>query len=246
MQQLGREIDIHLMNAGLAGSESRILSTLSKPDLFLGTVHETTSSAPLPLNIESADRLLWGGMRMFLKSKSGGPPKVRRGGVCAILRSQTHSCCVLTQCVSILDDGVDKSFVASVKSAQYSFNLMTRSVTRKFMTKDRIVYAWTSISTVVNKNVRYLGEGLIVLERSPSAPQNSTLLKNWHRLHAEQVGSQLIPSAATASELERFKVTGMSTLSQNTSAYFNLLENVLLEAATTSNSMSEPVPLCMT
>lgn len=152
----------------------------------------------------------------------------------------------MLQLVSVSDHGVVKSFVASVKSAQYSFNVMTRSVTRKFVTEDRVVYAWTSISTVVNKNVRYLGEGLIVLERSPSAPQNSALLKNWHRLYAEQVGHQLIPSTATASELERFKVTGMSTLSQNTAAYFNLLENVLLDAAASSRARSEPVPLCMT
>lgn len=137
---------------------------------------------------------------------------------------------------------MDKSFVTSVKGVQFSFEMVSHSVTRKFVEKDRVIYAWTNIGTVANQSVRYLGEGLIVLERSTSG---STLLKTWHRVHAEQMNSQLNPSLTSAAETERFKVTGLKTLSQNTAAYFSSLENVLMEAA--SNKISfEPFPLCAT
>lgn len=140
---------------------------------------------------------------------------------------------------------MDKSFVTAVKGVQYSYDMVSHSVTRKYVEKDRIIYAWTNIGTVANQNVRYLGEGLIVLERSSAAPSSSTLLKNWHRVHAEQMDSPLAPSSASVSETERFKVTGLKTLSQNTAAYFSSLENVLMEAA--SNKFSgEPFPLCVT
>lgn len=76
VQQLRFEIDLHLLNCGLTGSESRILRTLSKPDLFLGTVQETTSNTALPLSLHNADYVLWGGMKMHHQQKPGDPPKV--------------------------------------------------------------------------------------------------------------------------------------------------------------------------
>lgn len=126
-----------------------------------------------------------------------------------------------------MENGVDKSYMTLVKSVQYSYTLATRSVMRKFVDQDRIVYAWTSIATVKNQNVRFRGEGLVVLE---GFSVDSTLLRNWHRLYAEEIDSQLMPPVS-ASEIEKFKVTGLKALSQNVSEYFGTLENILLEAA---------------
>lgn len=56
-----------------------------------------------------------------------------------------------------MEDGVDKSYMTMVKSVHNSYNLATRSVMRKFVDDDRIVYAWTSIATIKNKNVRFRG-----------------------------------------------------------------------------------------
>lgn len=117
---------------------------------------------------------------------------------------------------------------------------MTRTLTRRFVETDRIVFAWTSIGTVANKNVRYLGEGLTVFERSSAAPKSSIVLKNWLRLHAEQGDPQLCSSVASPRKLENFKVTGMRSLSQHAEGYFNLLEDVLVDAAT-GKSKSEPL-----
>lgn len=139
-----------------------------------------------------------------------------------------------------VEDGVDKSYMTLVKSVQYSYTLATRSVMRKFVDQDRIVYAWTSIATIKNTNARFRGEGLVVLERSTGV----TLLRNWHRMYAEQIDSQLMPSA-DASEMERFKVTGLKALSQNTAEYFGTLENVLLEAAAENGPTIRRARICV-
>lgn len=76
VQQLRFEIDIHFLNSGLKGPEGRMLRTQTKPDLYLGTIQETTSCAPLPIAMEDAERVLWTGMAMHFKAKPGGPPKV--------------------------------------------------------------------------------------------------------------------------------------------------------------------------
>lgn len=70
------EIDVHLINADLIGLDDRSLHTLSKTDLFHGTVQETTSSITLPLSLDTADLILWGGMRMHHRQVPGGPPYV--------------------------------------------------------------------------------------------------------------------------------------------------------------------------
>lgn len=143
-----------------------------------------------------------------------------------------------------MDDGLDKGFVTTADSAQYSFNYATRNVTRRFVGKDRICYVWASVAAVPNKNLRFRGEGLIVLERSKTSPLESTQMKNWHRVRAEKVGSSLLPSGSER-EIDRMTVTGMKTISRTIEAYFSSLENVLLEAAA-HNSGFQLVPLCVT
>lgn len=76
VQQLRFEINIHFINAGLTRAECRLLRTLAKPDVCLGTVQETTSSAPIPLSLRKADHILWGGMMKYHTSEPGGPRKV--------------------------------------------------------------------------------------------------------------------------------------------------------------------------
>lgn len=122
---------------------------------------------------------------------------------------------------------MDKSYVATVTSAQCSYNLQVRAVTRKFVSQDRAVFAWISIGVVANKGVRFQGEGMMVLERSPLAPTQSALLKTWHRMRVEQVESHF----GSANEIGMLKVVGMKALSLNVAGCFAALENTLLQAA---------------
>lgn len=147
------------------------------------------------------------------------------------------------QAFAYVEDGVDKSYVTLVKSVQYSYNLATRSVMRKFVDEDRIIYAWTSIATVKDKNLRFHGDGIVVLERSTTSAFDSTQMRSWHRLHAEEIDSQLMP-CASASEIEKLKATGLKALSQSTAEYFDSLENALLQAAS-NMPIDQRVPICV-
>lgn len=146
--------------------------------------------------------------------------------------------------MAVVENGLDKGFVTTADSAKYSFNYATRNVTCRFVTKDRIFYVWASVAAVPNKDIRFRGEGLIVLERSKTSPLDSTQMKNWHRVHAETVGSSLLPSGSP-SEIDRMTVTGMKTISRTIEAYFSSLENVLLEAAAHKSGF-QLVSLCVT
>lgn len=130
-----------------------------------------------------------------------------------------------------MENGVDKSFMTVLNSAHSYFNLGTRSVMRKFVDQHRTIYVWTSIATVTSTNIRIVGEGLIVLEPTPGAPFESTLLRNWHRLYVEEADTRLVP-AFSAIESERVKVAVMSTLRSKSEEYFSSLENTLLDTAT--------------
>lgn len=135
---------------------------------------------------------------------------------------------------------MDKSYVAAVKSARCSYNLQVRAVTRVFVSADRVVFTWSSIAVVANKGVRFQGEGMVVLERSPMAPRQAVLLKTWHRMHAERVESQF----GSVDEIEMLQVVGMKALSQNVAGYFDALESTLLQAAV-DKSGRVFVPACI-
>lgn len=144
--------------------------------------------------------------------------------------------------MAVVDDGLDKGFVTTADSAQYSFNYATRNVTRRFVAKDRICYVWASLAAVPNKNFRFRGEGLIVLERPKASPLDATQMKNWHRVHVEKVDSGLLSSE---SDVDRMTSIGTKTISRTIEAYFSSLENVLLEAAADKAGF-QLVPLCVT
>lgn len=117
--------------------------------------------------------------------------------------------------------------MVTIENASCPINLQIRTAMRKYTSEGRVVYAWTSMGAVATKSLRFQGQGIIVFERSLMAPAQTTMLKTWHRMHADLTEAEF----GSESEIEMLKVVGMKALSRNTMGYFSTLENVLLEAA---------------
>lgn len=58
---------------------------------------------------------------------------------------------------------------------------------RKYQECGRIVYAWTTVTVLASKGLRFLTQAMVVMEPSPTLPQQAAVMKKWLRFGGEQI-----------------------------------------------------------
>lgn len=79
------------------------------------------------------------------------------------------------------NDSVVKKYRSSVSSLDYACNLRTQSVVHRFVERNRVVIAWSSIIATQNCATRITVDGMTIMERHTVTPMQTTMLKYWCR-----------------------------------------------------------------
>lgn len=95
---------------------------------------------------------------------------------------------------------------------------------RKYDEDHRIVYAWTTVTVLASKGLRFCAQSLVVLEPSVTLPESASVMKKWLRLRGEQIDhSKISPKAA-----ELLAEGILKALNEKTMATWTWMENNLL------------------
>lgn len=124
----------------------------------------------------------------------------------------------------LTEDGLRKNYLSTYQHLNSSYDLHSRTVMRKYDEEHRIVYAWTTVTVLASKGLRFYAQSLVVLEPSSTLPESASVMKKWLRLGGEQIDhSKVSPEAA-----ELLTEGILKALSEKTVATWSWMENNLL------------------
>lgn len=113
-----------------------------------------------------------------------------------------------------------KNYLTTYQDGLSTYDLHSRTVLRKCRETSRM-YAWTTVTVLGCKSMHAISRCLMVVEPSPSLPQNATMLKQWGRVHTDQMDHTSEASQLLVEEV-------LKTLSGDTSTTWAWLKNYLL------------------
>lgn len=137
-----------------------------------------------------------------------------------------------------MEDGLKKNFLTTFQHGHHMYDLHSRTVLRRYMEGNKIVYAWTSVTVLGSMGLRFLAQAMMVIVPSPTLPLNATVLKNYHRIHGDQIDPAKLACPLTGPLIDAV----MKTLSGNTATMWSWFETYLLGA--TSEDDDSAKPLC--
>lgn len=134
-----------------------------------------------------------------------------------------------------MEDGLKKNFLSTFQYGHHMYDLHSRTVLRRYVESNKIVYAWTSVTVLASLGLRFLAQAMMVIEPSSTLPHNAAVLKNYHRIHGDQIDPATLASPLTGPLVN----VVMKTLSGNTATMWSWFESYLL-----GGTSDDAKPIC--